>query len=91
MMRPYSWNLGTGLDLERGALRRKDRPGALIGGMNYEARPEGYRRIDGYERFDGRPSPSDRTGDSPGDEITGPETRRREIRQVPGVGNILAY
>lgn len=37
-------------------------PGAATLGVNYEVRPEGgYRRVDGYERFDGRTSPSDAT------------------------------
>lgn len=35
-------------------------PGSIIGCSNYEpAVRGGYRRIDGYEAFDGRPSPSD--------------------------------
>ncbi len=37
-------------------------PGMLIAGKNYEGGVRGgYRRIDGYERFDGRLSPSDAT------------------------------
>ena len=35
-------------------------PGRLRFSRNYECDPQGkYRRIDGYERFDGRPKPSD--------------------------------
>jgi hypothetical protein len=35
-------------------------PGCIIAGKNYEPGISGgYRRIDGYERYDGRPSPSD--------------------------------
>jgi len=35
-------------------------PGSLLYGKNYEVYPEGgYRRIDGYERFDGKVKPSD--------------------------------
>lgn len=35
-------------------------PGSLIGCLNFEpAIRGGYRRVDGYERFDGHPSPSD--------------------------------
>jgi len=35
-------------------------PGSLLYGKNYEVYPEGgYRRIDGYERFDGRTKPSE--------------------------------
>jgi hypothetical protein len=48
-----------GLDLVSPVLNIK--PGFLLDGINYE--PDingGYRRIPGYERFDGQPSPSDR-------------------------------
>ena len=35
-------------------------PGSLLFGKNYEVYPEGgYRRIDGFERFDGRTKPSE--------------------------------
>ena len=34
-------------------------PGRIWAGVNYEAVEAGYRRTDGYERIDGRPSPSD--------------------------------
>lgn len=33
-------------------------PGKLIAAKNYEPHPKGYRRIDGFERFDGQPKPS---------------------------------
>lgn len=33
-------------------------PGRVIAGINYEPHPRGYRRIDGHERIDGRPRPS---------------------------------
>lgn len=33
-------------------------PGSLIAGINYESVLAGYRRIDGFERFDGRAKPS---------------------------------
>jgi hypothetical protein len=33
--------------------------GSAIGTLNYEASSTGYRRTDGYERFDGRTSPSE--------------------------------
>jgi len=49
--------LGGGLDLLTPAIALK--PGCVIDSQNYE--PEitgGYRRIDGYERYDGRTSPS---------------------------------
>lgn len=49
--------LGGGLDLLTPAIALK--PGCVIDSQNYE--PEisgGYRRIDGYERYDGRTAPS---------------------------------
>jgi hypothetical protein len=46
-----------GLDLETPTLSLK--PGFLADVINFEcATRGGYRRIDGYERFDGRPSPT---------------------------------
>ena len=52
-----SYLLGGGLDLVTPAIAKK--PGVMIAGLNHEPRPEGYRRIDGFERRDGRPSPTD--------------------------------
>ena len=34
------------------------KPGELLFSQNYEATLQGYRRMGGYERFDGRPKPS---------------------------------
>jgi len=49
--------LGGGLDLVSPAIALN--PGKLIDAQNYEpAIGGGYRRIDGYERFDGRASPT---------------------------------
>ena len=48
-----SFPLGGGLDLVTPPIRRS--PGTAIGGHNYEPRPEGYRRVAGFERYDGRP------------------------------------
>ncbi len=45
-----------GLDLVTPGLAKK--PGSVIGCLNYEVTTEGVRRCDGYERFDGRPRPS---------------------------------
>lgn len=45
-----------GLDLMSQPL--KVAPGFCIGAQNYEPQDEGYRRRGGYERLDGRPSPS---------------------------------
>lgn len=50
--------LAGGLDAESAQLTLK--PGTVVGAMNYESSAlEGYERIGGYERFDGRPRPSD--------------------------------
>jgi hypothetical protein len=46
-----------GLDLYTPAIAKK--AGAVIGCINYDAGPNGYRRIDGYERLDGRAKPSE--------------------------------
>lgn len=48
--------VGGGLDLVTPAIIKT--PGLCISALNHEPRPEGYRRIDGHERFDGRPAPS---------------------------------
>jgi hypothetical protein len=42
-----------GLDLVTAPINRA--PGGLIGSLNYEPRPEGYRRVKGIERYDGLP------------------------------------
>lgn len=49
--------LGGGLDLITPAIAQK--PGSAIAALNYEPALNGYRRVEGYERFDGRPSPTD--------------------------------
>lgn len=49
-----------GLDVESAQLSRK--PGLVMGGVNYESSPEnGYERVGGFERLDGRARPSDAT------------------------------
>jgi hypothetical protein len=49
-----------GLDLTTPSLRLQ--PGALRDVLNFEVAPfGGYSRVDGYERIDGRPSPSNAT------------------------------
>jgi hypothetical protein len=55
--RTKSYPFGGGLDLVTPAL--SVRPGRALGLYNYEPWFQGgYRRINGYERFDGRPAPS---------------------------------
>lgn len=53
----YSFPLVGGLDLTTPAA--KIQPGMVISSKNYEPDDEGgYRRVSGYERFDGLPSPT---------------------------------
>lgn len=54
--RPAPFRLGGGLDLATPAMLAA--PGSAIGGVNYEPDEAGYRRFEGFERFDGRPKPS---------------------------------
>lgn len=57
---PEYFALGGGLDLVTPAMMVP--PGRLFDSQNYEPHISGgYRRIDGYERFDGRASPSSRS------------------------------
>lgn len=56
--------------------------GRVIAGLNYEPDVAGYRRIDGYERFDGRPSPH--LGADPAEVAA----RRALIEAVPGSGPV---
>lgn len=53
---PSTFAFAGGLDLVSAALAVP--PSRLIAGMNYEPLAEGYGRIDGYERYDGRGAPS---------------------------------
>jgi hypothetical protein len=57
-------------------------PGRAIAAINYEPDVNGYTSTNGYERYDGRPSPSD--GMSP-DDIA---ARRAAIAAVPGTGPV---
>ena len=84
MMQTIGWKLAGGINLVRDAITRNRAPGELIGCMNYESREEGYRRIDGYERFDGRQAPSNILDDDPDEEDAATETRRAAITVVPG-------
>jgi hypothetical protein len=53
-------------------------PGQAIAGLNYEPDAGGYRRMVGFERYDGRPSPSD------GADSADRTARRAAIGAVPG-------
>ena len=55
-VQPDYYPMGGGLDLVTPAITKS--PGACIDAQNYEPAPvQGYRRIDGFERFDGRTQP----------------------------------
>ncbi len=54
--RQETYVFGGGLDTNSAALAVP--PGAVIAAMNYEPKSEGYARMQGYERFDGRTAPS---------------------------------
>lgn len=57
-LRTQYFPLVGGIDAESAQLSLK--PGSVIGALNYESSAlEGYERIGGFERFDGRPRPSD--------------------------------
>lgn len=57
-LRTQYFPLVGGIDAESAQLSLK--PGTVIGALNYESSAlEGYERIGGFERFDGRPRPSD--------------------------------
>ena len=56
-----SFDLVGGLDLVTPAIKMP--PGRMTAGVNYEPSSDGpgYHRIDGHERFDGQPKPSEQT------------------------------
>ncbi len=56
MMQTFSHLMRGGLDLVSPSIAMN--PGRLIGGQNYEPEARGYRRVFGYERYDGQPKPS---------------------------------
>lgn len=80
MQQTAHFPLQGGLDLVTPPLAMP--PGRMIAGENYEPHPAGYRRIDGYERFDGRPAPSD----APTDERA--QEARAAILPLPGSGPV---
>ncbi|RFC65016.1 hypothetical protein DYI37_03885 [Fulvimarina endophytica] len=80
VLRPSSVLLRGGLDLITPAMAMP--AGRAIAAMNYEPEARGYRRIGGYERFDGRPSPS------LGANAQDIAARRAAIRKVPGIGPV---
>lgn len=80
--------LGGGLDITTAAIAAK--PGTARASLNYESDVTGYRRISGYERYDGRTSPTD-AYDAASNVVTGAidrEIARTAILTVPGSGPI---
>lgn len=80
--------LGGGLDITTPAITA--RPGTARAALNYEASMTGYRRMSGYERFDGQPSPTD-AYNAAADVVQGAidrENARLAIQPVPGIGPI---
>lgn len=57
-------------------------PGRAISALNYEPDVNGYTSTGGYERFDGRPAPSEAVT---ADQM---DTRRAAITTVPGIGTV---
>lgn len=57
--KPIAFPLAGGLDLVTPAVAMP--PGRCIAALNYEPTSSGYRRLGGFERFDGSPAPSDAT------------------------------
>lgn len=80
--------LGGGLDIITPSITA--RPGTARAATNYESDSTGYRRISGYERYDGRQSPTDAYDLAP-NIIQGAldrENARLAITAVPGSGPI---
>ena len=76
--------LGGGLDQVSAKISMP--PGAAVSGVNLEPMPYGYRRMDGFERFDGHPKPSQAgMGEDAAQAI---EAARARILPVPGSGVI---
>lgn len=78
--KPIYSPLSGGLDEESAAISVP--AGRVLAVENYEAVSKGYQRIEGFERFDGRPSP---TG---GADAAAIAARRALITAVPGSGPV---
>jgi len=64
-------------------------PGQVIGVLNFECADNGYRRVDGYERYDGRGSPTAAGMLVDDDERPAVvEAARAPITAVPGTGPV---
>lgn len=80
MQQSSTFLLQGGLDLATPPVAAK--AGQVIAAVNYEPDVEGYRRLVGYERFDGRTSPSS------GANASQIATLRAAITAVPGTGRV---
>ena len=80
--------LGGGLDIVTPGLTAK--PGTARASLNYESDQTGYRRMFGYERYDGQPSPTDVFEDAETIEegAIAREEARAAIQAVPGSGPV---
>jgi hypothetical protein len=79
-MQNFTFPLGGGLDIATPLVAVQD--GKAFIAINYELNPIlGYRRVKGYERFDGQPSPSEQA-------IADREAARLLIQRVPGEGPV---
>lgn len=56
----YYFALGGGMDLVTPEIRKE--PGRVVASLNYEPAAAGYRRLRGFERYDGRHAPSAANG-----------------------------
>lgn len=83
-----------GLDLVTPAISKG--PGYCIAAQNYESNDRGYGRIEGYERYDGQPSPSEAsywvlafdsgsTEVTEGDTVTGATSGATGIALIDGI------
>lgn len=81
MQKSSTFLLRGGLDLVTPPVALQ--PGTAIAAVNYEPDIGGYRRMRGYERFNGSPSPSD------GADAADIAARRAAIDAIPGTGPIL--
>lgn len=75
-----SFLLAGGLDLVTPGIAK--RAGTVLAGLNYEPVHGGYQRVQGFERFDGHPRPSE------GADQADRAARRALITRVPGQGPV---
>lgn len=89
-----------GLDLVTPALQVP--PGFAIAAQNYEPEARGYRRVQGYERFDGQPKPSEaayyvlnfdagQAAISAGDTVTGATSSATGVALISAVVETGSY